>query len=133
MAGDFEDGFFEGGGLFGGGALFAGELGAGFVFDLFFVGRGRRGADLSVLQESSCVASSDMYCSGGCVGGVGKKRRGGGAHTVISKSTILSAKVLIELLKQNEYSPTSFAVNTKSPCRSFVLSIMIFSLGPTTL
>ena len=35
VAGDFHDGFFEGGGLFGGGALFGGEEGGGgFVFNL---------------------------------------------------------------------------------------------------
>lgn len=36
-------------------------------------------------------------------------------RTAISKSTIFSAKVLISLLKQNLYSPTSLAVKTKSP------------------
>jgi len=55
-----------------------------------------------------------------------------GVHTAISKSTIFSAKVLISLLKQNLYSPGSFAVNTKSPCRSFVPSSMTLSVGPTT-
>jgi hypothetical protein len=54
------------------------------------------------------------------------------AHTAISKSTIFSAKVLISLLKQNLYSPGSFAVNTKSPCRSLVPSSMTLSVGPTT-
>ncbi len=54
-------------------------------------------------------------------------------RTAISKSTIFSAKVLISLLKQNLYSPGSFAVKTKSPCRSFVPSMIVFSLGPTTL
>ncbi len=35
VAGDFHDGFFEGGGLFGGGALFGGEEGGGrFVLNL---------------------------------------------------------------------------------------------------
>ncbi len=40
-------------------------------------------------------------------------------RTAISKSTILSVNVDTVLSKQNLYSPTSFAVNTKSPCRSF--------------
>lgn len=56
----------------------------------------------------------------------------GGPRTAISKSTIFSAKVLISLLKQKRYSPTSFAVKTKSPCRSFVPSSITLSLGPTT-
>lgn len=54
-------------------------------------------------------------------------------HTAISKSTIFSANVLISLLKQNRYSPTSFAVNTKSPCRSFVPSRITLSVGPITM
>lgn len=60
---------------------------------------------------------------------VKKKRQ---ERTAISKSTIFSANVLISLLKQNRYSPISFAVNTKSPCLSFDPSRMIFSFGPTT-
>ena len=43
-----------------------------------------------------------------------------------------SAKVLISLLKQKRYSPTSLAVKTKSPCRSLVPSSITLSLGPVT-
>lgn len=55
----------------------------------------------------------------------------------ISKSIILSAKVLMLLSKQKRYSPTSLAVKTKSPWRSLVPSRMVFSfpgseLGPWT-
>jgi hypothetical protein len=52
--------------------------------------------------------------------------------TEISKSTNLSAKVLISLLKQNLYSPTSLAVKTKSPCRSFWPCMMNLLFGPVT-
>jgi hypothetical protein len=50
-------------------------------------------------------------------------------HTLSSKSTIFSAKVLISLEKQNEYSPVSEAVKTKSPCRSRVPSNITLSDG----
>ena len=60
-----------------------------------------------------------------------------GIHTAISKSTSFSANVLISLLKQKRYSPTSLAVKTKSPWRSFTPSRITFSgpplgPGPTT-
>jgi hypothetical protein len=55
----------------------------------------------------------------------------------ISKSIILSAKVLMLLSKQNRYSPASLAVKTKSPWRSLVPSRIVLSLlgselGPWT-
>ena len=53
--------------------------------------------------------------------------------TAISKSTSFSANVLISLLKQNLYSPASFAVKTESSCRSWVFSIMVLPLGPVTV
>lgn len=54
-------------------------------------------------------------------------------RTVISKSTIFSAKVLISLLKQNLYSPSSLAVKTESNCLSFVSFITILSSRSVTL
>lgn len=51
----------------------------------------------------------------------------------ISKSIILSAKVLMLLSKQKRYSPTSLAVKTKSPWRSLVPSRMVFSLPGSEL
>ena len=54
-------------------------------------------------------------------------------HTAISKSTNFSANVLISLLKQNLYSPASFAVKTESSCRSWVFSMMVLPLGPVTV
>lgn len=52
--------------------------------------------------------------------------------TEISKSTNFSAKVDISLEKQNLYSPISFAVKTKSPCRSLLPSRMTLSVGDVT-
>ena len=54
-------------------------------------------------------------------------------HTAISKSTIFSAKVDISLLKQKVYSPTLWAVKTKSPWRSFVPSRTILPPGAVTV
>ena len=54
-------------------------------------------------------------------------------RTAISKSTNFSANVLISLLKQNLYSPASFAVKTESSCRSLLFSIMVLPLGPVTV
>ena len=51
----------------------------------------------------------------------------------ISKSIILSAKVLMLLSKQKRYSPASLAVKTKSPWRSFVPSRIVFSLPGSEL
>ncbi len=62
-----------------------------------------------------------------CLGKIGVLR------TAISKSTNFSANVLISLLKQNLYSPASFAVNTESSCRSLVFSMMVLPLGPVTM
>lgn len=47
---------------------------------------------------------------------------------MISRSTILSVKVETVLSKQKRYSPTSLAVKTKSPCRSFCPSRIMRSL-----
>lgn len=60
------------------------------------------------------------------------REKGRTQHTAISKSTIFSANVDISLLKQNRYSPTLCAVNTKSPCRSLVPSKTTFSPGAIT-
>ena len=69
------------------------------------------------------VAKTDSGCLGA------RKRV---LRTAISKSTNFSANVLISLLKQNLYSPASFAVKTESSCRSLVFSIIVLPLGPVT-
>jgi len=102
LAAQLQDALFKHRRLFRGGALFGGQLGAGFVLHLFI----RRL--------------------------VGERESNEEEQTAISKSTTFSAKVLISLLKQNRYSPTSFAVKTKSPCRSFSPFMIVRSAGPTT-
>lgn len=88
---------------------------------------GAGGFVLDLGGRVSMRASGEAFdCSVGMVG-----------RTAISKSTSFSANVLISLLKQKRYSPTSLAVKTKSPWRSFVPSRMTFSWpplepGPTT-
>ena len=69
-----------------------------------------------------------MFTDSGCLGT--RKRV---IRTAISKSTNFSANVLISLLKQNLYSPASFAVKTESSCRSLLFSIMVLPLGPVTV
>lgn len=58
------------------------------------------------------LSSSTVVCSGvePCLEGICAAR--GSFSTAISKSIILSAKVLMLLSKQKRYSPTSFAVKT---------------------
>jgi hypothetical protein len=112
LRGELEDGLFEDRCLLGGGTLLGGNGGAGgFVLNL------RRGFSMTRPD----VEGAEI----------------GRVLTAISKSTSFSANVLISLLKQNRYSPTSVAVNTKSPWRSLVPSRMTFSFppllpGPTT-
>lgn len=53
-------------------------------------------------------------------------------RTATSKSIVLSDIELMPLSKQKAYSPTSFAVNTKSPCLSFWPSMIVYSPGPVT-
>ena len=72
-----------------------------------------------------------------CIGRILFRKKKKGELTVISISTIFSVNVETLLSKQNRYSPTSVAVNAKSPCRSFspsriVLSCPAFLLGPVT-
>ena len=122
MVRNFVDALFQDRGLFGGGALLGGELGAGFVFDL---DHEEDGLDR--------VWGWSLWS-----GTRGERRESGrehsqGQHTAISKSTIFSVKLLISLSKHTLYSPTSCAVKTKSPCRSFVAAMMILSLGPVTV
>ena len=74
------------------------------------------------------IAALLPFTDSGCLGTRTRVLR-----TAISKSTNFSANVLISLLKQNLYSPASFAVKTESSCRSWVLSIMVLPLGPVTV
>ena len=74
------------------------------------------------------MAALLAFTDSGCLGT--KKRV---LRTAISKSTNFSANVLISLLKQNLYSPASFAVKTESSCRSLLFSIMVLPLGPVTV
>lgn len=109
LARELEDRFFQRGCLFRGCALLRWDRCALFVLDLI------------VQRSMSAIVQQEK-------GNKGQRRK----RTAISKSTNFSANVLIWLLKQNLYSPVSPAVKTKSPCRSFCPSMMIFSLGPIT-
>ena len=85
---------------------------------------GVNGADWYGTKHSSIVGSHGQWLLGN------KKRM---LRTAISKSTNFSANVLISLLKQNLYSPASFAVKTESSCRSLEFSMMVLPLGPVTV
>ena len=74
------------------------------------------------------IAALSAFKDNGCV-----RTRKRVLRTAISKSTNFSAKVLISLLKQNLYSPASFAVKTESSCRSLLFSMMVLPLGPVTV
>lgn len=113
--------------------MFGGEEGGwGFIFDLGVergdfsgwvqlgsmrqTGMGRSIAVILAITDRGCLRT--------------RKRL---QRTAISKSTSFSANVLISLLKQNLYSPASFAVKTESSCRSLLFSIMVLPLGPVTV
>lgn len=107
LRGELVDRLLQTGGLFGASTLTGGKLGALFVLDLYVT--------MAQLVFVHCfLESADMK------------------RTAISKSTIFSAKVDISLLKQKVYSPTLWAVKTKSPWRSFVPSRTILPPGAVT-
>jgi len=73
-------------------------------------------------------SSNPDMCSGGEASFVGISARSS-FSTAISKSTTFSANVDMSFEKQNLYTPISFAVKMKSPCRSLLPSRTTFLRG----